>query len=190
MRPSSARARSAIPSAVSPRSASSSARSPCSTKASGSPIDAPCVPGHVSAMRARTYAPKPPTVPPSSTVRTCVCAGKRRASVSSSSGLMKRALTTVALTPSRASRSAAASAGRTMVPTARIATSRPCRSVSQRPYSVAGISATGRGSAGTVSRGMRMQNGPAFHSVARRRRPIISSASLGAVIVIPGTGSM
>ena len=55
--------------------------------------------------------------------------------------------------PSAASSSAACTAGCTIVPTARMATSPPRRSCSQVPYGTAGISAAGRGSAGALSRG-------------------------------------
>ena len=95
-----------------------------------------CAPVSRSFSRARsssTAEPKPPISELSSTV---TMARQRRACSkisASSSGLMKRALTTVALKPSAASRSAAPSDGMTIVPAARIATSFPSRRSSPRP---------------------------------------------------------
>ena len=75
------------------------------------------------------------------------------ATARSSSGVTKRAFTTVAAMPSASSFSAAASAGATSEPSARIATSPPTRRVSDTPIGIRRASRSGSLSSGTLARG-------------------------------------
>src|ERR1051325_9622889 len=100
------------------------------------------------------YAPKPLTTVPSSTTSSFRCSDITAASVSSSYGLRKRQLTTLTSSPSAARDAAASTAGSTMVPTARIATSAPPGTrltTSQVPNGTGGVSATAGTGAGTVA---------------------------------------
>ena len=133
------------PSGVRPTSESSLLIAPWGTKQSGTARRSVGTCKSMSARASQTAAPKPPMLVFSSMVTTSLCDVAAHETVSKSSGLIQRALTTLAETPEATSSSAAFSAVSTMRPTARSATSVPRERTSALPASQpTGVSGSSR----------------------------------------------
>src|SRR5439155_12259053 len=144
----------AMPGASSPTFWSNSSRLPWGTNSSGSAIlKSGVVERPWRSSSSCTALPKPPMGTFSSTVMSRPTERARPRMARSSSGLAKRAFTTVAEIPSDWSVSAAWSAGSTMVPSPSSATSPPARSFPDWPIGMRAGSRAGSASSGMLARG-------------------------------------
>src|SRR6187401_1571147 len=128
-----ARTRSAIPAASSPAIASCRVREAAGMIWSGTPWTETRTEGSSLPTTDAMCAPNPLMTVPSSTTSRYRCSARIAESVNASYGFRNRKFTTVGSNPSIASDSAASSAGRTIVPTARMGISLPRRGTSHDP---------------------------------------------------------
>ncbi|MNX91322.1 hypothetical protein D3C86_1233970 [compost metagenome] len=141
-----------------------------------------------SASSCRTKAPKPPMAPSSTVIRHS-CSRARRRIMSASSGLAKRASATVAETPRAASRSAAFSDSCKRVPSDRMATEVPSRTMRPLPIS-SGAASSGISTPTPSPRGY--LNAEGRSSMAREVEIMAASSasSAAAISTMPGRAPM